>query len=171
MKRRTLDIRDFDGLAREAESLCATGYQTVGNWNLSQVCEHLAIVMEGSLDGFRFPPASWFWRRLLGPALIRLTVWTWWMPRGLQCPDPSFAPSGQLSDAAAVARFQQACRRVRDWTGSFHPHPILGRVTPDHWRRVHLIHGMHHLNFLIPTTRPAESPVPAGEACARCANI
>lgn len=170
MRRRKLHIRDFDALAAEAERLAATGYQKVGNWNLAQACEHLAIVMEGSLDGFKFPPASWFWRCVLGPAIIRMTVGTWWMPTGLQCPDVSFAPRGNLSDAASVARFRRACERVRDWQGSYHAHPILGRITADHWRRIHLIHGMHHLNFLVPAEDSLAAPVLAGKACTRCAN-
>lgn len=165
MKRRSLALNDFDALAGEAERLGETGYEKVGRWNLAQACEHLAIVMEGSLDGFAFPPASWFWRRVLGPVLIRVTVWTDWMPEGLPCPDPSFAPGGRMTDTEAVARFRRACQRVRDWPGEFHAHPILGRIKPAHWKRIHLVHARHHLSFLLPAPGAG---APAPEACVQC---
>lgn len=155
MQRRKLDFHDFDAPGREADRLLRDGYHKAGNWDLTLTCEHLAVVMEGSLDGFTFPPASWFWRRLLGPVLVRVVLWTRWIKQGVSCPDPSFCPLGKSGAAEAVERFKRAFQRVRDRTGEFVPHPILGRLTPEQWRQVHLIHAAHHFSFLIPNEERA----------------
>jgi len=150
MKRRKIDFRDYDEPMREADRLLRAGYRQVGNWDLARTCEHLAVVMEGSLDGFAFPPSSWFWRRVLGPVLVRLTLWTRWIKQGLECPDRSFCPVGKQSPAEAVQRFKQALQRVRNPQAKFCAHPVLGPVTAEQWRAVHLIHAAHHFSFLVP---------------------
>ncbi len=150
MQRRKLDFHDFDAPVIEVDWLQRGGYQRAGSWDLAQICEHLAIVMEGSLDGFAFPPAPWFWRRVLGPVLVRMTVWTRWIPQGLPAPDPSFLPRGEASVSEARQRFERALERVRNHTGEFVPHPVLGRLKSEHWRQVHLIHAAYHLSFLVP---------------------
>src|SRR5262245_41047435 len=57
MERRTLRFHNSGDVLADAESLLRSGYDRAGNWNLGQVCHHLATVVEMSLDGFpiRFP--------------------------------------------------------------------------------------------------------------------
>src|SRR5215831_9351550 len=66
MQRRTLRLADLPAVLAEAERLAA-GYDRAGHWTLGQVCQHLARVIELSLDGFpsRMPwwmglVARWF---------------------------------------------------------------------------------------------------------------
>ena len=47
-ERRELYFSDLDEVVRDAEHLLAKGYDRAGNWNLAQVCTHLA-------EWMRFP--------------------------------------------------------------------------------------------------------------------
>lgn len=51
-QRRELKFLDFDNVIRDVEQLQARGYSRAGNWNLAQVCGHLADWMSYPLDGF-----------------------------------------------------------------------------------------------------------------------
>lgn len=42
MKRRSLDFHSADEVITEINRLRESGYQQLGRWNLSQICEHLA---------------------------------------------------------------------------------------------------------------------------------
>ncbi|HZT79571.1 MAG TPA: DUF1569 domain-containing protein [Gemmataceae bacterium] len=148
MTRRALDFRDFGAVAAEVERLRRTGYDQAGNWNLAQVCDHLAAAMRGSVEGFPFP-GPWFFRTLIGPFARRVFFRRRRMPAGIQIPE-RFRPAADVDEAAAVRAFHAALALVRDWPGEFVPHPILGRFTPAQWRQFHLIHAAHHLSFLVP---------------------
>src|SRR5579885_2208924 len=50
--RRTLRFHDYDDILADAEALAAKGYDREGQWGLGQACDHLAAIMELSIDGF-----------------------------------------------------------------------------------------------------------------------
>src|SRR5262245_46095128 len=165
VQRRKLDFHDFGTPVLEIERLHRFGYRKAGNWDLRQMCEHLALVMEGTLDGFAFAPWSFVWRRIFGPIAIRYTVWTRGMKQGLQCPAPSFAPRPQGDVTEAVERCKRAFQRVAVHQGEFHAHPVLGYIKPEDWRQIHLIHAAHHLSFLVPNDSDVQKD--AEQPCAR----
>jgi hypothetical protein len=49
-----------------------------------------------------------------------------------------------------VARLKETIERLRTHQGELHASPFFGYLTPDQWRRLHLIHCAHHLGFLVP---------------------
>ena len=49
-ERRHLDFHDFDAVTADVENLHKRGYTKLGNWDLSQVCNHLAINMGTALE-------------------------------------------------------------------------------------------------------------------------
>src|SRR3954464_6194730 len=74
--RRDLDFRDLDAVVRDAESLAVGGYEKAGNWDLSQVCGHLADWMRFPLDGFPRPALPvrltlWVMRHTVGRRMLR----------------------------------------------------------------------------------------------------
>lgn len=149
MPRRKIDFVTFDALIADVQALQARGYGRVGKWSLEQCCEHLSNMMRCSLEGFEKvklpllvklakPFGAFFRRRMLK---------TRSMPAGFKGPD-AFMP-GPTSDPAAIDTFMALCRRV-ETSDRFIASPVLGKMTADEWRQVHLIHGAHHLSFLVP---------------------
>ena len=154
VSRRKLDLRDFDAVAAEVDRLLAHGYDRAGNWSLAQACDHLSTFMRMSLEGFplRVP---WIISGFLGPLVVkRLTLWTRSIPAGYKTPQP-LEPTSAADDAAAVLTFKDVLQRV--WAAAqLHPSPLFGRMTPEQWREIHLIHASHHLSFLVPRPAPNE---------------
>ena len=157
--RRPLSFQSFAEAAAQTREL-QDGYLRCGRWSLAQVCQHLTLFMDFSLEGFpgkRLPrPAAWALRVVLlnGRSLRRP------MPKGLPAPaylQPPDADAGHAyggatpADHAAADRFVAVCRRVEAHAGAFRPSPLFGKLAPDVWRRVHLKHAEHHLGFLVPT--------------------
>ncbi|MBM3464879.1 MAG: DUF1569 domain-containing protein [Armatimonadetes bacterium] len=52
VKRRSLDLRDFDTLLADVDRLHAQGYDRAGSWSLGQCCTHLSKFIEKSTRGF-----------------------------------------------------------------------------------------------------------------------
>jgi hypothetical protein len=148
MERRTLRLPSYDDVLAEAESLLAAGYNRAGNWGLAQVCHHLAVVMEMSLDGFpsRFPwfvrlGARWF---VLGRILKhRVFRRRFAAPQFLQPPDSA-------DERGALARLRAVIDRLKGHAGPMQPSPVFGHLSGEQWREVHLWHCEHHFSFLRP---------------------
>ena len=145
--RRPLDFRSFDAALADVDRLRSAGYDAAGFWDLARALEHLTTFMRLSLDGFpmKYPAVV----RLGGPVIKWWTLRTRRMPAGVKTPRP-FEPSGSVAEAQAVADFRAVVGRVEHPAAAFHPSPLLGRLTPDEWRQLHLIHAAHHLSFLVP---------------------
>ena len=148
MKRRQLDLRDFDALTAEVDRLKQSGYTKAGNWDLGQVCEHLGRSMQASLDGFGVR-APWFLRVFLAPFFKRRIFKTRVIPAGIKGP-PELMPGPQVDETAAHKNFDAQLARVRDHPDAFQKHPFFGKLTTEEWRQFHLIHSSLHLGFLIP---------------------
>lgn len=148
-QRRTLDFRDFDAVLADVDALAGRGYDRAGNWNLAQVCDHLAKSMAESIDGFSFKfPLLLRWV----PPLIR-----WWFKKrifgkrtfpSVSAPDP-LKPADVPDEADALARFRREIARVRT-ADKFARSPFFGWMTAEEWRDLHLVHASHHLGFLVP---------------------
>ena len=151
MQRRDLDLRDFDALIADAEHLLAAGYDRLGNWDLGATCRHLSISMHASIDGLNYKPP--FHYRFIRPFARRQVFGKRRLPTGAPAPTGLESPTGG-DDADAVTELKTAIERLKTATDFPHPHPVFGRITPQQWRDFHLIHGSHHLGFLIP--RPQE---------------
>ncbi len=143
-----LRFHDFDEVLADADTLLAKGYQRVGNWGLAQIADHLTRVIGLSLDGFPslFPwpvrvLARWFvLPRLMRHQVVRRRV-----------PAPKFLlPTDSQDDRTAVERLRAVVDRFRRHTGPLHPSPLLGTLSPEEWREVHLWHCEHHFSFLLP---------------------
>jgi hypothetical protein len=50
--RHSLQFDNFDQVAQDLHLLQSQGYERGGNWTLGQICDHLAIFLRGSMDGF-----------------------------------------------------------------------------------------------------------------------
>jgi hypothetical protein len=146
--RRPLNFRTPDEVYADLRELRRRGYTPSGNWNLSQVCNHLAYFAECTLDGFDFR-VPWLIRTLFGGFLKRQVLSSRKMPAGGYTPQ-RVLPTPDLDEVEAVARLTRALERLFREPGPFHPSPLFGTMSRDEWRELHLIHCSHHLSFLAP---------------------
>jgi hypothetical protein len=148
--RRKLRFETLDDVLRDAEAMAARPHRMLGNFTFGQVCAHLAILMEYSLDGFPDLPIPLVVRllgRLFRPVAVRMPI-----PAGTRPPAAvmqAFAPPAEVSIEEGLSRLRTAIRRLQS-EPQRHPSPLLGRLGRDDWDRVHRRHAELHLSFVAP---------------------
>jgi hypothetical protein len=146
--RRSPRYETLDDLLADAERLAGTQVAMLGNWSLGQVFRHLAIAVNGSIDGFSFRlsfPEILFVRLFMKKRLLTRDI-----PPGLGRsrkwdsvkPDETSVEEGLAALQAAVVRFKTETKRS--------PHPALGKLNSEEWHQFHLRHAELHLSFAIP---------------------
>lgn len=145
--RRHLDFHDFAAVLAEVEALGQKGYAKAGNWDLGQVCDHLATAMRMQMDGAPFR-APWLARTIFAPLILRVILKKREMRPGIKVP-PALLPGSPVDEEAAIKAFSDVVARFRDHPGEFALHPFFGKLTPEQARQLHLIHAAHHLGFLL----------------------
>ena len=153
--RRALKLDCLRDSVTEVRRLQENGYSRVGEWSLSQACQHLSKTLQMSMEGAPFsvpfflkPVARFlFFRRMMDGKPIRLSVKA----------DPYFLPNEVGSDSEAdIAEYEQLVSQVMaDETDLIPNHPVFGKVSKDEWRKFHAWHAAHHLSFLVPAESPA----------------
>ena len=147
MQQRVLQFSDQTEIVAELQRL-RRGYVARGNWDLSQTCDHLAYFVEGSLDGHQFK-VPWLFKVLFGRFVLRRILKSGKMKAGVPTPQKPLPVAG-ADEPAAVARLTKALERLFAHNGELHASPFFGYLTPQEWRRLHVIHCAHHLGFLEP---------------------
>ena len=145
---RALHFDDLDQIVAEAERLSERGYRMHGHWTLGQVCAHVAILMECSLDGFGFKLPLRY--RLLG-RLLKKRLLNQPIPAGVRFPAraASTLEPPVVTDGEGLDRLQKAVRRLQA-EPQRHPSPLLGRLSNVEWNTFHCRHAALHLGFLEP---------------------
>jgi len=154
-ERRKLTFASLDEVVADAENLLAKGYDKAGNWDLAQVCNHLAEWLRFPVEGFPRMPlpvraAFWLLRKTLGKAMFRQYT-TKGMPTGKPTLTQTVTQPGG-DEAAAVAKLKESAERFKAYTGEIHPSPVFGAMTKDEATKLQLVHCAHHLSFLVPRT-------------------
>lgn len=152
-ERRKPTFATLDDAVRDAETLLAKGYERAGNWDLAQVCLHLAEWLRFPVEGFpKMPlllrPVGWLVRTLVGKAMRAKVLANGFSAGGQTMPQTVFPSGGD--DAAAVAKLKEAAEQLKAHAGPIHPSPLFGKMTKDEAVRLQLKHCEHHLSFLIP---------------------
>ncbi len=159
IRRRPLRFATLDEAVRDAEHLLANGYERAGNWDLTQCCHHLAVLMDYPIDGFpRFPfplnVGSSLLKHTVAPGRLKKMLESGVWPDGIPT-DKRTVPNTGGKDAEAVARLKQAVERLQTHTGSFQPSPLFGTLDKETLVKLHRIHTAHHLGFLLPRNAAA----------------
>lgn len=157
--RRQLSFRTLEDILAEGERLSQSRVQSVGDWSLGQILDHLATWMEFSIDGV---PAriAWPLRVVLRP--FRKQILRRPMPAGFRWPadaDPRLVPQGPVSDSEGLEHLRRAIARLRA-EPTRAPSPLLGKLTPEEWEQLHLRHAEHHLSFVLPSEMSPASQQP-----------
>ncbi len=152
--RRELTFRNFDEVNADVENLRARGYSKAGNWNLAQVCGHLAMWMSFPMTGYpRTGPVMkgilWLLRNAMGKRVGRkILAADKYPPRG-QTLKGTIPPATQ-DEAQAVAILKDTIERLERHTGVMHSSPLFGRLSRADVLRLQMIHCAHHLSHLVP---------------------
>jgi hypothetical protein len=151
--RRELRFDSLDDVVRDAEALLAKGYDKAGNWDLAQVCGHLADWLTYPVAGFpKAPLPIRVMLRLVRATLGRKMFEKYLregMPAGKPTMPQSVHPAGG-DPVAAVAPLREAARTFQAHPGEYLPSPLFGRLDRGDATRLQLAHAAHHLSFLIP---------------------
>ena len=111
MPQRHLDFKTIAEARSELDRLHQGGYEKLGQWDLAQVCDHLAFFIRGSLEGFTFK-VPWLFKVLFGKMVLRRTLSQGRMKVGVFTPqkplpspggDEAAAEEGQKEIVPAVA--------------------------------------------------------------------
>jgi hypothetical protein len=147
--RRTLRYHDYDEVLADADALLAKGYERAGNWSLGQICDHLAVTMEKSLDGF---PSLMLWPVRVVARWFVLKKVLRHEPFRRRVAAPAYLlPPDSDGDWAGLERLRAVITRLKGQVEEMQPSPVFGRLSPEQWREVHLWHCEHHFSFLRPT--------------------
>lgn len=150
--RRKLRFQNLNQIVEDAGALVADPHAaTLGNWSLDHLLSHLAVSIEGSLDGID-ARAPWF-VRLFAP-LIKSRALDGGITPGVRVPKElearSFPAGG--SPAAALERLRKAVARANAGKMTAR-HPFFGPLTHEEWLKFHLRHAELHLGFVVPGGR------------------
>ena len=148
MTRRAVDFRTIDEAVAELDRLHTGGYEKGANWSLGQICNHAAIFVRGSMDGFTVPPPPWY-IRLIAPIFVRRMLKTRKMPEGVKLP-PHLLPPATVDETKEVEELKGLLRRFENWKQPLHKSNFGGYSDYETWKQIHLIHCAHHLGFLQP---------------------
>lgn len=143
--RRPLEFSTLSEVMPEVDRLLA-GHETVGNWNLGQICNHLSSAIIGSVDGYPYR-LPWIIRKTVGPWIIRGIIRKRKFPTGIKASEKLIPKLGLDSRAEAEA-LRAAIWLFLSHTGPYASSPLNGPLTRETWEQFHYIHCAHHLGFV-----------------------
>ena len=145
--RREVCYTNLDEVVDDARRLVAAGAKTSGNWSVGQILEHVATVMEKSIDGFQvWPPIP---VRLVGRWFLKKRFLREGMPAGFQLKGPiakellppEVDPQQALDHLCrAVARLQEESTRA--------VHPFFGPLSVAESNQINCRHAQLHFSFI-----------------------
>ncbi|HEY2840790.1 MAG TPA: DUF1569 domain-containing protein [Pirellulales bacterium] len=142
-ERRVLDFAGIEELMPEVERLLF-GYETLGQWTLGQICNHLARAIHYSAES---PPATEPPTR--EQDVTRKLFFRGRFPDGRPAP-PGTEPRPGLDDIREAEKLRAAIARFGHASGPGPLHPRIGPLTHEEWERFHCLHAAHHLGFAVP---------------------
>lgn len=152
LHRRDIDFPDLDAVVADAQSLHEKGYHPTGQWDLTQVCLHLATSLNSTIDGFAFrlSPVTRLFIRVMG--MKKGMFRTRKIRAGLAAPQAMiFEPAGddRQKEAQAAEALAKAVARFQEGRGRYVSHPVFGAMSDQEWNQFHTIHATHHLSLLV----------------------
>lgn len=151
MKTRSLTFRDANEVIQEIERLKQSGYQRLGNWSLSQICEHLDKTIQIGLNGseFRLP---WILRVTMGKWILNWSLRNNRMPNFRVNAPKSLLPKEQSTadDKSVIDRCIARHKEAAEFPGPVKNYPLVNHISLEDWRKVQWMHAARHLGFLIP---------------------
>jgi hypothetical protein len=148
-KLRELTFDDLNAAVEDARRLLRAGYTRHGNWTLGQICRHLTLVQNPSVDGYPKWMSLFAFLRPVMRRFLLPKVLSGDSPRGIRTAS-MFVPPADLEDAREVESFATSVARFQAHAGDYAPHPAFGRQSRERIEEIHAFHAAHHLRFLSP---------------------
>lgn len=148
-KRRSLSFTSLDDVLVELDHLEGKKLEVLGNWTVGQILKHLAIPMDGAIDGlhFKMPLYMRIGAKIFKPFVLKMK-----MPAGFRLPSLAasiMVPDSTISDSEGFAALRHAIGRLK--TNSHRtPHPVMGSLTIEQWNQIMCRHCELHLSFIQP---------------------
>jgi hypothetical protein len=149
LARRRLDFRSWPEVLADIDHLHRSGYQRAGNWDLSQILDHVGEGLRTAVRGFDHR-GPWIVRKLVGPIILKRILQQRRMKAGIKVPD-WWLPGPTHDESDAVNRFRADLQAFEALKTEPHPHPFFGSITKSQWNDLVQIHANHHLGFLVPS--------------------
>jgi hypothetical protein len=147
-RRRQLDFRTWSEVLYDVDHLRETGYVRAGNWDLSQILEHIGDGLKTARAG-KSQQGSWLIRKLIGPLILKQILKQRRMKAGIKVPE-WWLPGPAHDESAAADAFRAEVAAFEGLTTQPFPHPFFGPLSKQQWNELALIHASHHLSFLSP---------------------
>ena len=147
IERRDLVFDSYEDTIEEIRSLQKGGYEKMGAWSLGQICAHMSFYYKGSLEGFGFS-LPWIVRVLFGKPYMKKRMKGVRLKAGSSTA-PKSLPPDDLDETEAIEKAIAFLEQLPS-AEKLHPSPLLGELTVEEWRIMHLGHTAHHLGFLSP---------------------
>lgn len=153
-QRRKLKFSDLDSVLRDVETLSTKGYRKAGNWDLAQVCNHLAMWLSYPVKGFPKAPAPirmimWIIRKTSGPSKLKKYIAEGEFPAGKPTV-PQTVPSSGGDQNIAIRALKESVETLKNHNGDIVPSPVFGPMDKQTCVQMQLVHCAHHLSFLVP---------------------
>ncbi len=148
LHRQHLDFKTWPELLAHVDHLRQAHYDRAGNWDLSQILEHVGEGLRTALRGTDHQ-GPWIVRKFVGPLILKRILSQRRMKAGIKVPK-WWLPGPSHDESVAVDEFRSQVSAFEAMTATPFPHPFFGPLTKQQWNNLVLIHGAHHLSFLIP---------------------
>ena len=148
VERRSIRLGRMTEIVAEAERLGASGaVRSTGQWTPAQNLQHVARVIQASLDGF--PASAPAWLRIAG-RLLRSRALNRPMAPGFKVPArlSVLGPDPDVEWEAALAALREQVGRIESGERMTRPSPIFGELSHEEWEQLHCRHAELHLGFL-----------------------
>ncbi|NOZ40887.1 MAG: DUF1569 domain-containing protein [Planctomycetes bacterium] len=145
--RREITFATLDEVVADAERLVAANATTTGNWSLGQILEHLAVVMDKTIDGSENTPPLPI--RLIGRWFLKKRFLRNGMPAGYQLKGgiaKEFLPE-ETDSQQALEHLRQAVQRLKNHKEDI-AHPFFGPLTHEEYVGINCRHAELHLSFV-----------------------
>lgn len=147
--RRKLTYSSFSDLLDDADHLASQPVRTLGNWNYSQILQHLAASVEFATGGA--PARVTWWLRMSAP-LLKQQFLTKSIPAGFKFPTQfreAYEGQAEVPVADAFQRLRAAILLLQQ-SGPQHAHPLFGMLSAAEWELLTLRHAELHMSFVLP---------------------
>ncbi|HET6324885.1 MAG TPA: DUF1569 domain-containing protein [Planctomycetaceae bacterium] len=151
LQRQHLDFKTWPDLLAHVDHLRQARYDRAGNWDLSQILEHVGEGLRTALRGSNHQ-GPWIVRKLFGPLILKRILTQRRMKAGIKVPK-WWLPGPGHDESAAVDQFRAEVSAFEAMTTTPFPHPFFGPLSKQQWNDLVLIHAAHHLSFLIPRSK------------------
>src|SRR5262245_43626171 len=126
--RRELRFDQLTHVVPDVQQLLSQGYRTVGRWTLGQICRHLAVSIDCSIDGFPERLAPWIVRSSIGALVRHLMFITGRIKEGVTVP-AKYIPPANVDTQREVEALSQAIARFATANDPLAMHPLVGAMT------------------------------------------